>query len=38
VNQFVVQSAEPLPVGLVAGVVLVASLLATLGWLVYLYR
>ena len=37
-NQFVVQSAEPLPVGLVAGVVLGVSLLLTLGWLAYLYR
>ncbi|MEF8818108.1 MAG: hypothetical protein V5A31_01925 [Haloferacaceae archaeon] len=40
-NQFVAVAAESepaLPTDLVAGVVLVGSLLLTLGWLVYLYR
>lgn len=40
-NQFVTQAAESgqvLPIGLVAGVVLAASVLLTLAWLAYLYR
>lgn len=32
------ESAYSLPVGLTGGVVLVASLLVTVGWLAYLYR
>jgi hypothetical protein len=31
-------SSEPLPIGLTGAVVLVASLLVTLAWLLYLYR
>jgi hypothetical protein len=41
VIQYVVQAAEAepvLPTGLVGTVVLVVSLLLTVGWLVYLYR
>lgn len=40
-NQFVAQSGEAemlLPIDLVGIVVLVVSLLLTVGWLVYLYR
>ena len=40
-NQFVAQAAEPemaLPIDFVGGVVLVVSLLLTIGWLAYLYR
>jgi hypothetical protein len=29
---------EPLPIGLTGGVVLIASLLVTAAWLLYLYR
>jgi hypothetical protein len=32
------QSGEPLPIGLTGAVVLVASLLVTAAWLLYLYR
>jgi hypothetical protein len=41
VNQFIAQAAEAepvLPTDLIATVVLVISLLLTVGWLVYLYR